>query len=241
MNTRKVALFAPCLVDSLYPEVAEDLVTVLRKVHATVSYPEGQTCCGQPAFNSGYRKEAAGAAKHFLDVFRGSDTIVCPSGSCVKMVRTNYLDLLQGEGSWAERAKETAARTFEFSEYLVDVLKVEDVGASFSGKVTYHDSCSLLRGLGIRDQPRQLIKNVKGLEFVELEDSDRCCGFGGSFAFKYADISAAMLKDKVSKIIASGVEAVVGCDIGCLMNIQGLLSRNGAEVRTIHLAQLLAM
>ena len=240
MSTQRLSLFIPCIIDSMYPEVGEAMVQLLRGVGATLTYPAEQTCCGQPAFNTGYRKEAAVAARHFLKTFEAAETIVCPSGSCVAMVRHHYLELFRDSPAWLAKARQVGSRVFELTEYLVDVLKVEDLGASYRGTVTYHDSCHLLRGLRIGEQPRKLLRQVRDMDFVEMHDADRCCGFGGTFAFKYGDISSAILQDKVNNIMASGADTVVGCDMGCLMNIQGMLSRQGSSIRTLHIAQLLA-
>ena len=237
---RKVTLFIQCIVDSIHPEVGDAMVDIFHKLGFEIKVPTNQTCCGQPAYNSGYRHPAAIAAKHFIKIFEDSDAIVCPSGSCVNMVRNHYPELLQDEPNWLKRAEELAGRVFELTEYLVDKIGAEDLGARYNGKVTYHDSCHLLRGLGVREQPRALIRSVAGAEFVEMDDSERCCGFGGAFSVKYPEISTAMLTDKVKNIVNSGADAVVGCDMGCLMNIQGMLSRMGSEVKTIHIAQLLA-
>ena len=216
------------------------MVRILRKLGAHLAYPPAQTCCGQPAFNGGYRGEAVIAAKHFLRTFEDAETIVCPSGSCVAMVRHHYPELLKDSPNWAEMARSVANRVFELTEFLVDVMGLQDLGARYRGKVTYHDSCHLLRGLGVSEQPRKLIRRVQGIDFVEMKDSDRCCGFGGTFSFKYGDISSAILQDKVKNIMDSGADTVVGCDMGCLMNIQGMLSRNGSHIRILHIAQLLA-
>lgn len=216
------------------------MVQVFRKIGLNMDCPQDQTCCGQPAFNSGYLEEARVAARHFIKVFENADVIVCPSGSCVHMVRHHYPELFQGDYDWLQRAQNVSAKTFELTEYLVDILKIEDTGAAYHGKITYHDSCSLLRGLGVHDQPRKLIRNVKGIEFIEMKDSDRCCGFGGTFSVKYPEISTAMLEDKVRNIVASGADAVVGCDISCLMNIQGMLTRKGLPIKVFHIAQILA-
>ena len=215
------------------------MVRVLDRLGVSMYYPPDQTCCGQPAFNSGYRNEARAAAKRFIDIFEDAETIVCPSGSCVSMVRNHFADLFENDVRWLERARHVAEKTFEFSEFLVDVLKVEDVGASFIERVTYHDSCHLLRGIKVSRQPRVLIAHVKGIDFVEMRDSDRCCGFGGAFSFKYPDISTAMLEDKVRNIEDSGAGVVVGCDMGCLMNIQGMLNRKSSNIKTMHIAELL--
>lgn len=235
-----VSLFVTCLVDGISPGVGEAVVTVFERLGISVSCPPEQTCCGQPAFNSGYRTEARRAARRFIEVFEEADVIVGPSGSCVHMVKHHYPLLFDGDERWQARAKRVAEKTFEFTQYLVDVLGVTDLGAAFSGKVTYHDSCHLLRGLGIGSQPRKLIENVRGATFVEMAASDRCCGFGGAFSVKYPEISSAMTEEKVHNILASGADAVVGCDASCLMNIGGMLSRMGSSVRCLHIAELLA-
>ena len=235
-----VTLFIQCLVDGIYPEVGEAVVAIFRKLGVNLTCPDQQTCCGQPAFNAGYQREARVAARRFIDIFESAEAIVCPSGSCVTMVRHHYPQLFADDAAWLQRARQVAARTFELTEYLVDILGVDDLGARFDGVVTYHDSCHLLRNLRIKGQPRRLLNRISGTEFVEMHDSDRCCGFGGSFSIKYADISAAMAQDKVHNIIASGADTVVGCDMGCLMNIQGMLSRRGASIKVLHIAQLLA-
>ena len=237
---KNVTLFIQCLVDGIYPEVGEAMVAIFRKLGINLSCPTDQTCCGQPAFNSGYRGEARVAAQRFIDIFESSEAIVCPSGSCVTMVRHHYPQLFADDPAWLQRARNVAARTFELTEYLVDILNVDDLDSRYDGVVTYHDSCHLLRNLRIKAQPRRLLSKISGLEFVEMHNSDYCCGFGGSFSFKYSDISAAMVGDKVDNIIASGADTVVGCDMGCLMNIQGRLSRKGATIKIKHIAELLA-
>ena len=235
----KVTLFIQCIVDSVFPKAGQSMVRVLDRLGVSMDYPADQTCCGQPAFNSGFRGEARDAAKRFIEIFEEAETIVCPSGSCVDMVRNHYADLFKNDSRWLERAQHVAGKTFEFSEFLVDVLKVEDVGASFNERVTYHDSCHLMRGIGVSRQPRALIARVEGIDFVEMHDADRCCGFGGTFSFKYPDISTAMLEEKVRNIEASGAGVVVGCDMGCLMNIQGMLNRKDININTMHIAELL--
>jgi L-lactate dehydrogenase complex protein LldE len=237
---KKITLFVQCIVDSIHPEVGDALVNIFHELGVEIDCPTDQTCCGQPAFNSGYRQPAALAAKHFIQTFEGSDVIVCPSGSCVNMVRNHYPELLGDEPNWSRRAEELAGRVFELTEYLVDEAGVEDLGARYQGKITYHDSCHLLRGLRIREQPRALIRRINGAEFVEMNDSERCCGFGGAFSVKYPEISTAMVSDKVKNILDSGADTVVGCDMGCLMNISGLLSRMGSEIKVMHIAQVLA-
>jgi len=240
VSTKNVTLFVQCLVDGIYPEVGEAMVTIFNKLGISINCPLDQTCCGQPAFNAGYRKAARVAAKRFIEIFEDAESIVCPSGSCVNMVKNDYGELFKDDPKWFERAIQVGQRTFELSQYIVDILKIDDVGASYDGKVTYHDSCHLLRGLGITEQPRRLIRNIKSAELVEMKDSDRCCGFGGTFSIKYPVISTAMVDDKVHNIIASGADTVTGCDVSCLMNIQGRLSRIGSSVKTLHIAQLLA-
>lgn len=239
-QTQTVSLFVQCLVDVMYPEVGVAMLEIFRKLGIPVDCPTNQTCCGQPAYNSGYRQQARTAARKFIEIFEHKEVIVCPSGSCVTMVRHHYPDLFRDEPDWHQRAETVSGKTFELTQYLVDVLGIDDLGARYSGKLTYHDSCHALRTLGLQEQPRRLISNVTGAELVEMNDSDRCCGFGGSFAIKYPDISTAMAKDKVNNIIATGANAVVGVDISCLMNIQGLLNRKKAPVKILHIAELLA-
>ena len=237
---QKATLFIQCLVDVMYPEVGVAMLKIFDKLGIPVDCPTDQTCCGQPAFNAGYRQQAKVAARRFIEIFENKEVIVCPSGSCVAMVRHHYPQLFDGEPRWQQRAEAVAAKTYELSQYLVDVLGIDELGARYSGKLTYHDSCHALRTLGIRQQPRQLIAKVAGAELVEMNESERCCGFGGSFAVKYPDISTAMVADKVDQIIATGADAVVGIDISCLMNIQGLLSRRKSPVKSVHIAELLA-
>ena len=234
-----ITLFIQCLVDSLYPEAAEAMVKVFQRLGVSMDCPDGQTCCGQPAFNSGYWTEARQAARRFIEVFENSGPIVCPSGSCVDMVRNHYRHLFKDEPEWLARAEKLGRQTYEFTEFLVDVLAVEDVGARFEGSVTYHHSCHLNRGIHITDQPLKLIENVAGCTLLEMKDADRCCGFGGTFSVNYPDISTAMAQEKVGHILDTGADAVVGCDISCLMNIQGILSRQNQPVKVMHIAQLL--
>lgn len=244
MSQHSVTLFVQCLVDTLRPEVGDAMVHVLERLGVSMDYPDNQTCCGQPAFNSGYRREATKAARRFIDIFENSEAIVCPSGSCVHMVRHHYPELFKDEPGMLVRARMVAEKTFEFTEYLVDVLGVTDpgkqLGSRFDGTVTYHDSCHLSRGLGIRTQPRTLLENTPGLTLVEMAESDRCCGFGGTFSIKYPEISTAMADDKVGTILATGADAVAGCDVSCLMNIAGRLSRMRSRVRALHIAEILA-
>jgi len=237
---KKITLFVQCLVDGIYPEVGEAMLDIFGRLGISVDCPADQTCCGQPAFNAGHRKAAGVAAKRFIEIFENADWIVCPSGSCVHMVKNHYPELFRDNPAWHQRAREVGEKTFELSQFLVDILGVVDMGAAYHGKITYHDSCHLLRGLGVEAQPRKLIQHLKGAEFVEMKDSDRCCGFGGTFSVKYPDISTAMVDEKIRNIIDSGADTVTGCDISCLMNIQGRLSRMGSSIKTFHIAQLLA-
>ncbi|MBT8359544.1 MAG: (Fe-S)-binding protein, partial [Deltaproteobacteria bacterium] len=214
---------------------------VFEQLGVALDYPEAQTCCGQPAFNSGYNHEAKAAARRFVEIFADSQAIVCPSGSCVHMVRHYYPLLFRDEDEMTrKRVDRLASRCYEFTEYLVDVLGVENVKARFPARVTYHDSCHLLRGLQVAEQPRRLLEAVNGIEFIEMKDSDICCGFGGTFSVNYPDISTAMVDQKIDNIIASGAEFVTGCDMGCLMNIQGRLSRRQERVKVKHIAEILA-
>ena len=235
-----VSLFIPCLVDAMFPEVGDAMVRIFDRLDISLAYPEGQTCCGQPAFNSGYWREAAVVARRFVDLFEGAEAIVCPSGSCVAMVRHHYPELFQDDPTMLERAVVVARKTFEFTEYLVDILDVTDVGAVFTAKATYHDSCHLARTLGIREQPRQLLRHVRNLHLVEMVNADTCCGFGGTFSVNYPDISLALVDDKIDNILKSGADTVVGCDASCLMNIRGRMSRRKEQVRVLHIAQVLA-
>ena len=193
----RVSLFVTCLIDQFFPEVGEAMVTVLRRLGVEVDFPVGQTCCGQPAFNYGFRQEAKKVARHFITVFEGDGPIVAPSGSCTAMVKVFYPELFRDEPQWCRRAEALSSRVYEFSQFLVGVLGVEDVGAVYPGRVTYHDSCHLLRELGVREEPRRLIRAVKGVELMEMQRPDACCGFGGTFSVKLPHISEAILGDKI--------------------------------------------
>jgi L-lactate dehydrogenase complex protein LldE len=240
----RVSIFVTCLVDQLFPDVGEAMVTTLRRLGVQVSFNAAQTCCGQIAFNTGYRREAREMAEHFVRTFEHdqADFIVAPSGSCTAMARNYYGELFHGpdDGQWQERLTRLRSRLREFSEFIVSELGVEDVGARFPSRVTYHDACHLLRELGISDQPRRLIRAVRDVDFVEMDAPDTCCGFGGTFSVKYGEISNAILQEKLARITNSGVEYVVANDSSCLMQIAGGLSRAGSPVKTMHLAELLA-
>lgn len=234
-------LFITCLLDSLYPSTVESVVRVLQRAGARVEVPPGQTCCGQPAFNAGMRREAAPIAQHTIEVFeKTSGPVVVPSGSCAAMIRIGYLELFAHEPLWLERARRLAERTFEFTEFLVDYLEVTDLGARYAGRLTYHPSCHLLRELGVDRQPRRLLESVDGAEYVELPYATDCCGFGGVFSAEHPEISTAMLARKIDNIAQTGAPLVVACDAGCITNIQGGLMRLRRPVRVAHIADLLA-
>ena len=237
----KVSLFIACLVDQLWPSVGAGAVEVLRRAGCEVVFDERQTCCGQPAFNTGYRGEARRLARRFIEIFEegGADAIVSPSGSCTAMAH-HFRELFADDERLRRRADAIAERTHEFGAFLVNVLGVEDVGASFRGRVTWHDACHGLRDLNIREEPRRLLRSVRGAEFVELANADACCGFGGTLSVQYPEISVAILDNKVEAIERAGVRAVVSGDASCLMQIGGRLSRNNSKVKTMHLAELLA-
>jgi L-lactate dehydrogenase complex protein LldE len=237
----RVSLFVTCLVDQLWPSVGTSAVEVLRRAGCEVEFDQRQTCCGQPAFNTGYRNEARALARRFIEIFEESkaDAIVSPSGSCTAMVH-HFRELFADDNDWSARAEKLAERTHELASFLVNVLGIDDLGASFSGRVTWHDACHGLRDLNLHSEPRQLIRKVRGLEFVELANADACCGFGGTFSVKYPEISVAILDNKIESIEKAGVRAVVSGDASCLMQIGGRLSRKASRVRAMHLAELLA-
>ncbi len=235
----KISLFIPCFVDQFYPNAGIGMVRILEKLGHEVDYPESQTCCGQPAFNSGYWGEARAVADTMLDAFRESDVVVGVSGSCGAMLKVFYPELYHGQPREAE-AKALAAKTHEFSSFLVNVLKVGDLGAEFSAKATFHDGCHGLRELGIKREPRELLRHVRGLELVEMKEAETCCGFGGTFSVKFPEISTAMGEVKCASILETGADLVISNDSSCLMQIQGLLNRQGRPVRSMHLAEVLA-
>ncbi len=235
-----VQLFVTCLLDTFYPETAEAVVRVLNRAGVRVEVPAGQTCCGQPAFNAGLRAQARPAAEHTIRTFeQTSGAVVVPSGSCAAMLRHGYLELFANDKDWLARAEALAERTFELSEFLVDVLKITDLNCTSSARMAYHPSCHLLRGLGVDRQPRQLLAKVRGAELVELPEAETCCGFGGIFSVEHPEISSAMLERKISSINESGAEVVVACDAGCITHINGGLHRQGQKPRGVHLAHIL--
>jgi len=227
-------------VDQFFPEVGISTVEVLRRLNVQVDFPPEQTCCGQPAFNSGFTSEARELAKRFIEIFERAEYVVAPSGSCTSMVKVFYPELFKDDPDWHRRAEALASRTHEFTEFVVNVLGVEDVGASYRGKVALHQSCHLLRELQVRTEPQRLLNAVKGIEMVELERAEACCGFGGLFSIKYPHISGGILQEKIDSIKKSGADVVVASDVGCLMHIAGGLSRQGIATKTMHIAELLA-
>jgi L-lactate dehydrogenase complex protein LldE len=238
----RVALFVTCLVDGMMPDVAKATVRLLRRLGVDVDVPLAQTCCGQMHVNTGYGGQAIPLVRHHAEVFRGYDAVVVPSGSCAGSIRHQHPELAARTGDEALQAdvRDVAARTYELSEFLVDVLGVTDVGAYYPHKVTYHPTCHSLRVLRVGDRPLRLLREVQGLELVELGDAEVCCGFGGTFAVKNPDVSAAMLADKLQHVLASDAEACAAGDTSCLLHIGGGLSRTRAGVRTVHLAEILA-
>ena len=238
----RIALFVTCLADTLFPAVPRATVTLLERLGHEVVFPAGQTCCGQMHVNTGYQAEALPVVRHHVEVFEDCEVVVAPSGSCVGSVRHQHARVARraGDEALARRAEAVAAKTYELSELLVDVLGVEDVGASFPHRVTYHPTCHSLRMLRVDDKPLRLLRHVRGMELVELPQADSCCGFGGTFALKNADTSTAMLADKMRHVVGTGAEVCTAGDSSCLMHIGGGLSRMRTGVRTLHLAEILA-
>ena len=235
----KVSLFIPCFVDLFYPQVGISMVRIFERLGHEVDFPENQTCCGQPAFNAGYWDEARSVAEKSLATFRDAEVVVSASGSCGAMMKVFYPELFANTPQ-AEAAQSLAAKTFEFSDFLVNRLGVKDVGARFEGRVTFHDGCHGLRELGIKKEPRLLLSQVKGLELVEMGEAETCCGFGGLFAVKFPSISTAMDEVKCASIVETTADYVVSNDSSCLMQIQGMLDRQKRKVRSLHLAEVLA-
>jgi len=235
----KVSLFIPCFIDQFYPQVGISIVQILERLGCEVDYPEGQTCCGQPPFNSGCWDEARSIAEHSLDVFAESEVIVSASGSCGAMMKVFYPELFKGTTRHFDALK-LSQKIHEFSDFLVNHLGVRDVGARFDGTATFHDGCHGLRELGIESQPRELLKHVRGLTVVEMKEAKTCCGFGGTFAVKFPSISTAMGEVKCASLLETGANIVVSNDSSCLMQIQGLLDRQGKKIQCLHLAEILA-
>ncbi len=238
-GTIRVGLFVTCLVDLFRPSVGFAAVKLLEEAGCEVVVPV-QTCCGQPAYNSGDRPDARALALNVMKAFSGVDYIVAPSGSCAGMIRHHYPELFADDPGLSARARAFAEKTHELISFLTDVMKYDHVTVSYPRRVTYHDSCSGLREMGVKDQPRGLLKTVNGLELVELKDADVCCGFGGTFAVKYGEISDAIVSEKAKNISAAGAPVLLAGDLGCLMNMAGKLSRNGSQIEVRHVAEVLA-
>jgi L-lactate dehydrogenase complex protein LldE len=235
-----IQLFIPCFVDQVYPTMGMNMVKVLRKAGCAVSYNPAQTCCGQPAFNAGFWEDAKDVCKKFIKDFEGDGYIVAPSASCIGFVRNYYKKLFENSGEM-EKVEALTIRMYEFTEFMVNVLKVEDVGACFESSATYHDSCAGLREVGIKQEPRKLLSNVRGLTLREMNDVETCCGFGGTFAVKFQSISSAMADQKVDNALATGAECIISTDVSCLMHIEGYAQKVGKPMRCLHIADVLAM
>lgn len=234
----KVSLFITCLADVFYSNVGKSTVELLEKLGCEVDFPKSQTCCGQPAYNSGYHKETREVAKHMIKAFEQSDYVVGPSGSCVAMLH-EYEELFAADAVWKKKAQQLAAKSYELTQFLVDVLKVENVKASLPAHATYHKSCHMTRLLGVGDAPEKLLQNVSGLTTTSLPNSHDCCGFGGTFSVKMVPISEQMVDEKVKHIHDTEAELLIGADCGCLMNIGGRMNRKGIPIKVMHIAEVL--
>jgi L-lactate dehydrogenase complex protein LldE len=234
----KVTLFATCLVDMFQSSVGKATVELLEHLGCEIDFPESQVCCGQPSYNSGYVKESKEAMKRMIETFSDAEYVVSPSGSCAYMLH-EYPQVFKGDPVWEPKAKKLANKTYELTQFIVEVLKVEDVGATFDGRVTYHTSCHMTRLLGVKEPPMILLKNVKGLTFTELPGKEHCCGFGGTFSVKMAEISEQMVDEKVRHVEETGAEYLIGADAGCLMNIGGRIGRLGKPIKVLHIAEVL--
>jgi len=236
----KVALFVTCLVDLFRPKIGFAAIKLLEDAGCDVSVPVAQTCCGQPAYNSGDRADTEAIARQVIKTFETYDYVVAPSGSCAAMIKMHYPELFKDDAEWQKRAVSLSKKTFELVSFLTDVLEVERLDAHLEKKITYHDSCAGLRELGISSQPRKLLTSVDGLEIIEMKDSDVCCGFGGTFCVKYSDISNAIVSKKTATINSSGADLLLAGDLGCLMNMAGKLKRQGSKTQVRHVAEVLA-
>lgn len=236
----KASLFITCVADIMYANVGKSAVKVLRNLGVEIDFPKDQTCCGQPGYNSGYHEETKRSAKHIINTFQASEHVIMLSGSCAAMIRETYLDLLKDDPEWLERAEALAKKTYEFSEFIVKILKKTDLGAKLNQRATYHHSCHMTRHLKVTEEPIGLLKDVEGLEFVEIPYKGDCCGFGGTFSIKMPRISEAMVHEKTEHIDETNADILVGSDMACLMNIKGRINRNGQDVRIMHVAEVLA-
>lgn len=235
----RVQLFIPCFIDQLYPQTAFSMVKVLEKAGCEVHYNPNQTCCGQPAFNAGFVNECSAVAQKFLNDFSATDYIVAPSASCVGFVR-NYFPQVFAGTSHLNEATRLGQKVYEFTEFLTKIVKQEDFGATLQIKATYHDSCAALRECNIKEAPRKLLRNVKGLQLIEMNDNETCCGFGGTFAVKFEPISIAMAQQKISNALATGAACIISTDSSCLMHIDGVIKKNKVPLQTMHIADVLA-
>ncbi len=235
----KVSLFATCLTDMFYPNAGKAAVNLLRHFNVEVDFPQGQTCCGQPAYNSGYMNETRQAAKQIIRAFENSEYIIGLSGSCSSMLRKNYVELFEGDPEWYPKAVALSKKVYEFSQFFVDVLGVTDVGAELEAAVTLHIACHTRRGMEVVDQPEQMLRAVKGLRFVPLPNAEDCCGFGGTFSVKNPEISEEMVQEKSEHVEETGAEILVGTDMACLMNIGGRLRHNEKPIPMMHIAEIL--
>lgn len=235
----KVQIFIPCFIDQLYPQTAFNMVKVLEKACCDVVYNTNQTCCGQPAFNAGFWDESRAVCSKFLKDFEGVDYIVAPSASCVGFVR-NYYSKIFDNSAQHNQVKDLSKRIFEFSEFLTDILKIENFNAELKGKATYHDSCAALRECKIKTGPRKLLSHVKGLELIEMKDVETCCGFGGTFSVKFDAISAAMADQKIYNALETGAQYIISTDLSCLMQLDGFIQHKNLPLKTMHIADVLA-
>lgn len=235
----QVQIFIPCFVDQLYPETGMNMVRILEKLGCEVHYNPKQTCCGQPAYNAGYKDDAKKVATKFVNDFDKDFYIVAPSGSCTGYVRSSFEDLFEGSGV-EQKSKKVSRYIYEFTEFLTDILKVENIGAQFPAKATYHDACGALRECGIKAGPRKLLDNVAGLELIEMAECETCCGFGGTFAIKYEPISIGMAQTKVQSALATGAKYIISTDVSCMMHLQGYIDKNKLPIQTIHIVDVLA-
>ena len=236
----RVGFFVTCIVDAMRPNIGFASLKILEDAGCLVEVPQAQTCCGQPAFNSGDDNTTKTIAKQVIEVFEEYDYVVAPSGSCASMIRSHYAELFEDEPAWAKRQRALSAKTWEILSFLTDFLGYAPEDAHYDGTATYHDSCSGLRDLGVHDQPRALLSQVTGLSMVPLEGNNECCGFGGTFCVKYPELSTAIVSEKSDKIKATGADTLLGGDMGCLMNMAGKLSREGSDVKVFHTVEVLA-
>ncbi len=235
----KISLFITCLGEAMFADLGINMAKILTRLGHTVDYPEEQMCCGQISFNSGYMEDTRTVARHLIDAFEKSEVVVAPSGSCIGMIHHNYPELFKDDPIYAKKAQDLIDKSYEFTQFMVNVLKVPDLGASYNGKVTYHPSCHATRLLGIKEEPLTLLENIRGLEIVPLPEEHLCCGFGGTFSIKMPRISEAMVAEKAQTVWDSGADILTGVDMGCLMNISGYMEKQGRPVPTRHVIPLL--